>query len=85
LDVALAELVRVLRPGAPLAVGVWGGEDLEGPQGGAYGPARYFRFRTDRTVNEALGRHGVLERWMTWPGSDSMHYQAGVLRTPGRS
>jgi SAM-dependent methyltransferase len=84
LDAALAELVRVLRPAAPLAVGLWGGLDLgEGPRGeAAYGPARFFSFRTDEKVRAALGRHGDLERWETFETASELHYQFAVLRTP---
>jgi SAM-dependent methyltransferase len=83
LDTALAELVRVLRPAAPLAVGLWGGKDLEeGPQGeSAHGPARFFSFRSDEKVRAALGRHGTLECWETWEDSAELHYQFAVLRT----
>ncbi|MHA6629378.1 class I SAM-dependent methyltransferase [Pseudonocardia sichuanensis] len=84
LDAALAEVVRVLRPGAPLAVGLWGGGGIgEGPHGDdGHGPARFFSFRGDERVRDALGRHGTVERWMTWPGSRSLHYQFALVRTP---
>lgn len=84
LDAALAELVRVLRPAAPLAVGLWGGRDLEeGPHGeSTYGPARFFSFRSDEKVRAALGRHGTIERWETSEGSADLHYQYALLRTP---
>ncbi|WP_198961237.1 class I SAM-dependent methyltransferase [Pseudonocardia sp. MH-G8] len=84
LDAALAEVVRVLRPGAPLAVGLWGGEEIgEGPHGDTeHGPARFFSFRSDARVRDALDRHGALEWWGTWPGSRSLHYQFGLVRTP---
>jgi SAM-dependent methyltransferase len=84
LDAALAEVVRVLRPGAPLAVGLWGGGEIgEGPHGeDGHGPARFFSFRSDERVRDALDRHGAVERWGTWPGSRSLHYQFGLVRTP---
>ena len=84
LDAALAEIVRVLRPAAPLAVGLWGGgEDTEGPQGDAdHGPARFFSFRTDERVRRALARYGQVERWVTWQGRRSLHYQYALVRTP---
>lgn len=84
LDAALAEVVRVLRPGAPLAVGLWGGEKtIEGPHGDAtHGPARFFSFRTDERVRAVLGRYGTVEQWTTWPGARAMHYQFAVVRTP---
>jgi SAM-dependent methyltransferase len=83
LDAALAEMVRVLRPAAPLAVGLWGGRDLdEGPHGeGTHGPARFFSFRSDEKVRAALERHGAVERWETWQGPSELHYQFAVLRS----
>jgi SAM-dependent methyltransferase len=77
LDAALAGVVRVLRPGAPLAVGLWGGRDLE-----EHGPPRFFSFRSDEKVRAALERHGTIERWETWEGTNDLHYQFAVLRTP---
>jgi SAM-dependent methyltransferase len=75
-DTAMAEIVRVLRPGAPLAVGLWGGRDLEED-----GP-RYFSFRSDEKVRAALARHAAIESWDTWEGTSDLHYQFAVLRTP---
>jgi SAM-dependent methyltransferase len=84
LDTALAEIVRVLRPAAPLAVGLWGGRDLdEGPHGEpTYGPARFFSIRSDEKVRATLGRHGTIERWETVESTSDLHYQFAVLRTP---
>jgi SAM-dependent methyltransferase len=84
LDVALAEIVRVLRPAAPLAVGLHGGRDLdEGPHGEpTHGPARFFSIRSDEKLRAALGRHGTLERWETWVSTGDLHYQFAVVRTP---
>jgi SAM-dependent methyltransferase len=76
LDAALAEIVRVLRPAAPLAVGLWGGRDIEERS------PRFFSFRSDEKVRTALGRHGTVERWETWESTSDLHYQFAVLRTP---
>jgi SAM-dependent methyltransferase len=84
LDSALAELVRVLRPGAPLAVGLWGAATAhEGPWGddAPFGPQRFFSIRTDEVVRAALGRHGSLEQWDTWTSAEEVHYQWAILRT----
>lgn len=84
LDTALAELVRVLRPGAPLAIGLWGAETDRAEtwdNDNGYGPPRYFTLRSDSTLRTALARHGTLETWRTHPG-DTEHYQWAVLRTP---
>jgi len=77
LDAALAEVVRVMRPAAPVAVGLWGGRDLE-----VHGPPRFFSFRSDEKVRAALERHGTIERWETWEGTNDLRYQFAVLRTP---
>lgn len=84
LDLALREIVRVLRPGAPLAIGLWG--DADGGErvwedGQGYGPGRFFSIRTDDGLREVLGRYGIVEEWMTWDGDRVLHYQWAVLRT----
>jgi SAM-dependent methyltransferase len=83
LDAALAEIVRVLRPAAPLAVGLWGGRDFEEDLHGEPkdGPARFFSFRSDEKVRAALERHGTVEIWETWENTSDLHYQFAVLRT----
>jgi SAM-dependent methyltransferase len=85
LDAALAEIVRILRPGAPLAIGLWGdkvGGERVWRDGTEFGPGRFFSIRTDDYVQEVLGRHGAVEQWLTWNDSGPMHYQWTVLRTP---
>ncbi|MET9274501.1 class I SAM-dependent methyltransferase [Kribbella sp. NPDC003557] len=83
LDQALREIVRVLRPGAPLAIGLWGdissGEHVW-DDGKGYGPGRFFSIRSDEDMQEVLGRHGDLEQWTTWNDGGAMHYQWAVLR-----
>ena len=85
-DAALAELVRVLEPGAPLAIGTWGAAVAsEGPMPVAEGAPRFFSLRTDDRWRAAVERHGTVEDWTTWadprPGDDSgWHYQWLVLR-----
>jgi SAM-dependent methyltransferase len=85
LDAALAEVVRVLRPESPLAIGLWGdqtGGESMWRDGTDFGPPRFFSIRTDDALLGALRRHGTVEQWLTWQGNDSMHYQWAVLRTP---
>jgi SAM-dependent methyltransferase len=86
LDRALTELVRVLHPNAPLAIGLWGDQvsgEREWDDGTGFGPPRFFSARTDDDLREALSRHGNLEEWVTWTsGIDALHYQWAVLRTP---
>lgn len=76
-DAALRELRRVLVPGSPLAVGVWAGDDVEGPADEAGG--RFFSFRSDARLQELLGAHGEVERFDTWPSAGSS-YQWCVVR-----
>jgi hypothetical protein len=68
--------VRVLRPAAPLAIGLWGGRDFEEAS------PRFFSFRSDEKVRAVLGRHGTIECWETWESPSDLHYQFAVLRTP---
>jgi SAM-dependent methyltransferase len=85
LDSALAEIVRVLKPRAPLAIGLWGdvaGGEREWHDGTDFGPPRFFSIRTDEAVQHALGRHGTIEEWLTWQSDGPMHYQWAILRTP---
>jgi SAM-dependent methyltransferase len=84
IDDALAEITRVLQPGAPLAIGVWGGRDWEGRRvEDDIVPPRFFSLRTDKRLGEIVGRHGRLERFDTWAGhGTSWTYQALVLRLP---
>ncbi|HWD80190.1 MAG TPA: class I SAM-dependent methyltransferase [Kribbella sp.] len=83
LDQALQEIVRVLRPGAPLAIGLWG--DVSGGEhvwedGTGYGPGRFFSIRSDDGLRSVLERYGDLEEWATWEDDRVMHYQWAVLR-----
>jgi SAM-dependent methyltransferase len=95
IDDVVRELVRVTAPGAPIAVGLWSGEDEEllNPEDDIE-PRRFFSRRTDATVQDIFGRHGTVEHFETWPegngpesgpgaGQWSQHYQFLVLRTPG--
>nr|WP_281372182.1 class I SAM-dependent methyltransferase [Modestobacter versicolor] len=82
---ALEEVARVLRPGAPLAVGLWAGADVEGPRpDDDFDPPRFFSLRSDARVRQVLGRHGRVERFDTWSpaGSPDATYQWCLLRLP---
>ena len=84
LDKALEEIVRVLKPGAPLAIGLWGdkvGGEREWNDDTDFGPPRFFSIRTDEAVQQALAQHGTVEEWLTWQANGPMHYQWAVLRT----
>ena len=87
LESGLAEIVRVLTPGAPMALGIWGDERAhEGPwdDGTLYGPARFFSYRTDEHLLATLRRFGQMEQFLTWPSQSqaTVHYQWVVVRTP---
>ncbi|AKU16748.1 class I SAM-dependent methyltransferase [Luteipulveratus mongoliensis] len=82
LDSALGEIVRVLRPGAPLAVGVWGAaqsREETWDEGTGFGP-RFFSLRSDADLREQLASYGEIEEFRTWPGHGGLHYQWAVLR-----
>ncbi|MGW7684664.1 class I SAM-dependent methyltransferase [Kribbella sp. NPDC054772] len=83
LDLALREIVRVLKPGAPLAIGLWG--DVSGGErvwedNTGYGPGRFFSIRSDEGVREVLQRYGAVEDWATWDDGRVMHYQWAIVR-----
>lgn len=90
----VSELVRVTAPGAPIAVGLWSGDDDEvlNPED-LEEPRRFFSRRSDDTVRRIFGEHGSVEHFRTWPegvgvesgpgaGNWSQHYQFLLLRTP---
>lgn len=83
-DHVLAELLRVLEPGAPLAIGLWGGFDFEGIQEDDWAdPKRFFSTRSDPRLKEMLGRQAIIESFETvMPSEDrSQHYQWCIVRT----
>ena len=83
-DTAMSEIVRAVRPGAPIAIGLWGGPDSEGPnERDTIQPPRFFSIRSDERLRAMLRVHGELERFDTWtePGTECLHYQFVVLRT----
>lgn len=85
LDTALAELVRVVRPGSPVAIGLWGAPESREERWGdsAYGPPRFFSLRSDDDLRTALARHGTIETFGIWQSEydTDLHYQWAVLRT----
>lgn len=94
IDGVLRELVRVTAPNAPIAVGLWSGEDVEvlNPEDD-FEPRRFFSRRSDETVRQVFGRHGTIQHFVTWaegtgeesgPGAGNwtQHYQFLILRTP---
>jgi ubiquinone/menaquinone biosynthesis C-methylase UbiE len=94
IDDVVRELVRVAVPGAPIAVGLWSGDDEEvlNPED-EIEPRRFFSRRSDETLKQVFGRHGSIEEFVTWPegtgkesgpgaGHWTQHYQYLILRAP---
>jgi len=85
-DEAISELIRVVRPGASLGIGTWGGLDFEGlGEFGELRPYRFFSLRSHVRWRELLAMHGALEVFDTFEstGSQGWEYQFAVLRAPG--
>lgn len=86
IDEALVEFVRVLRPGAPVVLGLWGGRDevidSEFSTTGITLP-RHFTLRSHDRIREMLGRHLTIESDETWRrGAADWEYHVAVARTP---
>lgn len=86
IDEALAEFVRVLEPGAPLTIGLWGGRDeiidSTSSTSGVQLP-RHFTLRTHERIRSTLGAHVVIEREETFaPGSSDWEYHVASGVTP---
>jgi ubiquinone/menaquinone biosynthesis C-methylase UbiE len=88
LDEALIEITRVLRPGTPVAIGLWGGPDSEHHQHRSRDGievTRFFSWRSDARLRSLLEPHGTIEHFGTWSDSDperELHYQYCIVRTP---
>lgn len=77
IEATLAELHRVLAPGAVAAIGVWGGPDVERLGDGG----RLFSRRSDERWRGLLGIIGTVEVFENWhPGTDDFWYQWTVVR-----
>jgi SAM-dependent methyltransferase len=64
----VGELVRVSAPGAPIAVGLWSGDDVEvlNPED-CDEPRRFFSRRSDDAVKRIFSAHGDVVCFQTWP------------------
>ncbi len=79
---ALAELRRVLAPGALAAIGVWGGPDVEHHLDGEFDPPRFFSRRSEARWRSLLATLGSVEDFATWAHrADDFCYQWAVVRT----
>ncbi|WP_158548011.1 class I SAM-dependent methyltransferase [Desertihabitans brevis] len=78
LDVAVAELGRVVRPGGLLDIGLWGADT---PQDRIDEAGRFFQQRTDDEVVALLGTVGTVESLEIWDRfADGGHYQCARVR-----
>ncbi len=85
-DEAMTELLRVVTPGGPLAIGTWGGRDFEGvPEFGELRPFRFFSLAAHDRWRSMLERRGDLEHFETFPPNQQggWEYQYAVLRAVG--
>ena len=81
---ALSEVRRVLRPGAPAAIGVWGGTNVEGlHDADAYDPPRLFSRRSDSRWRDLLSIVGTVEEFEHWsdPSGGTEHWYQWALVT----
>jgi len=82
-DAAMSELARVVRAGAPLVIGTWGGREFEGVnEFGDLRPYRFFSLAPHERWRSMLGRHGRVEHFETFPPATpgGWEYQLAVLR-----
>lgn len=86
IDEALKEFVRVLRPGAPVTLGLWGGRDeviVSSSATSGLQLARHFTLRTHDRIREILREHMVVERDETFAaGPSDWEYHVAHARTP---
>lgn len=82
---AMAEVVRVVQPGSPVAIGMWGGVDWETThKDDTLEPRRRFWYRSDAALRSLVAPHGEIELFRTWEGGlEDLHYQFCIVRTPG--
>lgn len=82
-DEAMTELLRVAAPGAPIAIGTWGGQDYEGvPEFGELRPYRFFSLASHERWRSMLERHGDIEYFEAYPPTreGGWEYQYAVIR-----
>ncbi|EMY32380.1 methyltransferase type 11 [Arthrobacter crystallopoietes BAB-32] len=77
----LDEILRVLKPGAPLAVGLRSGKDEERLDlVDGYATRRFLSLRSDETVLSLFEPHGSVKDFTTWEEPDQPgHYQYFIL------
>lgn len=82
LDEALAELMRVAVPGAPVGIGTWGGRNWDGTLDFTrFQPPRFFALRSHDRWRATLARFGPIDRFETFAtGRPGWDYQFAVVR-----
>ncbi|MBW8826678.1 MAG: class I SAM-dependent methyltransferase [Acidobacteria bacterium] len=83
IDLALAEVTRVLVPGGIAALGVWGGPDVENHSQDEVRngrPPRLFSRRSNERWRSMLADVGSVEAFETWGGDVDFFYQWAVVR-----
>ena len=82
-DEAMTAMIDLVAPGAPVAIGTWGGRDWEGvSEFGDIRPYRFFSLRSHERARRMFARHGVVERFDAGLHVDraGWEYQFVVLR-----
>ena len=78
---ALAECARVLRPGAPLMIGLWGNAAPTTEVSSSEFGDRPFYGTDDNRLRTSLATIGTVERFDTWQRTDApSHYQVALVR-----
>jgi SAM-dependent methyltransferase len=76
----LDEFLRVLKPGAPLAVGLHGGKDEERLDlVDGYATRQFLSLRSDETVLSLFEPHGSIRDFTTWEREGGGHFQYFIL------
>ena len=81
-DEAMLAITTLLRPGAPLAIGLWGGLDRENVKlDDHYDPPRFFSLWSDDRIQRMLGGHGTIESFDSWSHArEEGKYRFAILR-----
>lgn len=83
LALVIDRIADALRPGAFGFLGQWTGDAEEGPfAGDTYEPKRFFSFRTEQALTDALARRFEVVEFRTGPyaGPDGLPFQAATVR-----
>lgn len=83
-DVAIRAMADVLTPGAPMLIGVWGGDGQEERESNIDGFDRQFSLRTPEENQAIFSQAGTIDRRETWDAmTHGWHYQVFQLRVAG--